>query len=70
MSLDSRQNQYMPTRLSTSTDRDFAVNTIRVVEQAVGVRMDGTPLLPVHPTSKRIASGKVRGPARAKSLTA
>jgi hypothetical protein len=32
----------MPTR--SSTDRDFAVNAFRVVEQAIGEHMDGTPL--------------------------
>lgn len=32
----------MPTR--SSTDRDFAVNALRVVEQAIGEHMDGTPL--------------------------
>lgn len=32
----------MPTR--SSKDRDFAVNAFRVVEQAIGEHMDGTPL--------------------------
>jgi hypothetical protein len=32
----------MPTR--SSTDRDFAVNAFRVVEQAIGEHMDGAPL--------------------------
>jgi hypothetical protein len=32
----------MPRR--SSTDRDFAVNAFRVVEQAIGEHMDGTPL--------------------------
>jgi hypothetical protein len=32
----------MPRR--SSTDRDFAINALRVVEQAIGERMDGTPL--------------------------
>jgi hypothetical protein len=58
----------MPRR--SSTDRDFAVTAFRVVEQAIGEHMDGTPLLTAHPKSKRVASGKVGGPARAKSLTA
>jgi hypothetical protein len=40
--VDSWHNQYMPTR--SSTDRDFAVNAFRVVEQAIGEHMDGTPL--------------------------
>jgi hypothetical protein len=32
----------MPRR--SSTDRDFAINALRVVEQAIGEHMDGTPL--------------------------
>ena len=28
----------------SSTDRDFAVNALRVVEQAIGEHIDGTPL--------------------------
>lgn len=32
----------MPRR--SSTDRDFAVTAFRVVEQAIGEHMDGTPL--------------------------
>ena len=32
----------MPKR--SSTDRDFAVNAFRVVEQAIGEHMDGPPL--------------------------
>jgi hypothetical protein len=32
----------MPRR--SSTDRDFAVNAFRVVEQAIGEHMNGTPL--------------------------
>jgi hypothetical protein len=32
----------MPRR--SSTDRDFAVNALRVVEQAIGEKIDGTPL--------------------------
>lgn len=34
----------MPRRSSKSKDRDFAVNALRVVEQAIGEHMDGTPL--------------------------
>jgi hypothetical protein len=32
----------MPKR--SSIDRDFAVNAFRIVEQAIGEHMDGTPL--------------------------
>lgn len=38
----TRHHNDMPKRLST--DRDFAVNAFRVVEQAIGEHMDGTPL--------------------------
>lgn len=51
-------------------DRDFAVNAFRVVEQAIGEHMDGTPLEPVAAKSKRVASGRAGGSARANSLTA
>jgi hypothetical protein len=34
----------MPTRSSKSKDHDFAVNALRVVEQAMGEKMDGSPL--------------------------
>ena len=38
----TRHHIDMPKR--SSTDRDFAVNAFRVVEQAIGEHMDGTPL--------------------------
>jgi hypothetical protein len=41
----------MPSRSSKSNDRDFSVNAFRVVEQAIGQRMDGTPF-------KEAVSGK------------
>jgi hypothetical protein len=34
----------MPTRSSTPKDHDFATNARRVVEQAIGEHLDGTPL--------------------------
>ena len=34
----------MPSRSSKSKDRDFSVNALRVVEQAIGEHMDGTLL--------------------------
>jgi hypothetical protein len=58
----------MPSR--SSTDRDFAVTAFQVVEKAIGEHMDGTPLKPIAVKSKRVASGKAGGPARAKSLSA
>ena len=58
----------MPKR--SSTDRDFAVNALRVVEQAIGEHMDGTPLDAKPLKGKRAIGGKVGGAARAKSLTA
>lgn len=34
----------MPTRSSKGKDHDFATNARRVVEQAIGEHLDGTPL--------------------------
>lgn len=34
----------MPTRSSKTKDHDFATNARRVVEQAIGEHLDGTPL--------------------------
>lgn len=50
-------------------DRDFAVNAFRVVEQAIGERMDGTPLEKPKPLSGRAIGGKKGGTSRAKSMT-
>ncbi len=50
-------------------DRDFAVNALRVVEQAIGERMDGSPLSKAVPKSDRaVARGRLGGPARAVKL--
>lgn len=64
----------MPKR--SSKDRDFAVNAFRVVEQAIGEHMDGTPLIDPN-TGKNLAAvalGKLGGPkggrARAAKLSA
>jgi hypothetical protein len=73
--VDSWHNQYMPTRSSKSKDRDFAVNAFRVVEQAIGEHMDGTPL--EDPDGGKnpaaVALGKLGGAkggkARAEKLT-
>ena len=57
-------------------DRDFAVNAFRVVEQAIGEHMDGTPLQDPnagkkpHAVSRGKLGGKNGGAARAASLTA
>lgn len=72
----------MPTRSSKSnakrrkgTDHDFAVNAFRVVEQAIGEKMDGSPL-PDPDAGKNphaVALGKLGGAkggqARAKALS-
>jgi hypothetical protein len=34
----------MPTRSSKPKDHDFAANALRVVEQAMGEKIDGSPL--------------------------
>ena len=50
--------------------RDFMQVARGIVEQAIGEQMNGTPLEPTTPKSKRSAGGKKGGPARAKSLSA
>jgi hypothetical protein len=57
-------------------DRDFAVNAFRVVEQAIGEHMDGTPLVDPnagkkpHAIARGKLGGKKGGASRAASLTA
>jgi hypothetical protein len=62
----------MPKR--TGTAHDFTVVARRVVEQAIGERLDGSPLDKDVPSGRvsaaRRASGRKGGPARAKRLTA
>ena len=64
----------MPRR--SSTDRDFAVNAFRVVEQAIGEHMDGTPLEDPDAGKNQAAvalgrlGGNKGGKARAAKLTA
>jgi hypothetical protein len=63
----------MPRR--SSKDHDFAVNAFRVVEQAIGEHMDGTPLEDSNSGKNpaAVALGKLGGAkggaARAKSLS-
>lgn len=63
------------TKQRRGTDHDFAVNAFRVVEQAIGERMDGSPL-PDPNAGKNphaVALGKLGGAkggkARAEALT-
>lgn len=56
----------MPKRVK---ERDFAVNALRVVEQAIGEHIDGSPLENSASKSKRSAGGRIGGPARAANLT-
>jgi hypothetical protein len=53
-------------------DRDFAVNAFRVVEQAIGEHMDGTPL--ENPDAKKnpaaVALGKLGGSKGGKARAA
>ncbi len=71
--LDSWHDLRMPRR--SSKDRDFFVTARRVVEQAIGEHMDGTPL--EDPNAGKnpaaVALGKLGGAkggkARAKKLT-
>src|SRR5262245_36957710 len=79
----SWHNRTMPRRSSMAkkrtpkrgTDHDFAVNAFRVVEQAIGEQMDGSPL-PDPDAGKNphaVALGKLGGAkggaARAKALS-
>lgn len=65
----------MPSRSSKPKDHDFATVARRVVEQAIGEKLDGTPL--EDPNAGKnphaVALGKLGGPkggkARAKTLT-
>lgn len=61
----------MPKR--SSTDHDFAVNAFRVVEQAIGKHMDGTPLEKSDKNPAAVALGRLGGAkggkARAASLS-
>lgn len=65
----------MPKRSSKSKDHDFAVNALRVVEQAIGEHMDGTPLEDPNAGKNPAAvalgklGGKKGGKARAEKLS-
>jgi hypothetical protein len=60
----------MPRR--SSTDRDFAVNAFRVVEQAIGEHMDGTPLKDPDAGKNKaaVALGKLGGAKGGKARAA
>jgi hypothetical protein len=68
-------NLIMPTRSSKPKDHDFAATARRVVEQAIGEHLDGTPLEDPNKGKNpaAVALGKLGGPkgglARAKSLS-
>ena len=65
----------MPTRSSKSKGHDFAVNALRIAEQAIGEKMDGTPLSDPNAGKNpaAVALGKLGGTkggkARAEKLT-
>ena len=65
----------MPTRSSKSRDHDFATNARRVVEQAIGEHLDGTPLEDPNAGKNPAAvalgrlGGAKGGKARAKKLS-
>jgi hypothetical protein len=65
----------MPTRSSKPKDHDFATNARRVVEQAIGEKLDGSPLPDPHAGKNPAAvalgrlGGQKGGKARAKNLT-
>lgn len=60
----------MPRR--SSTDRDFAVTAFRVVEQAIGEHMDGTPLedATAGKNQAAVALGKLGGAKGGKARAA
>jgi hypothetical protein len=60
----------MPRR--SSKDHDFAVNAFRVVEQAIGERMDGTPLEDPNAGKNQaaVALGKLGGAKGGKARAA
>jgi len=66
----------MPTRSSKSKDHDFSVNALRVVEQAIGEHLDGTPLEDPgegknpHAVALGRLGGQKGGKARAEKLSA
>jgi hypothetical protein len=70
-----RRSSKASTPRRKGTDHDFAVNAFRVVEQAIGERMDGSPLLDPNAGKNphAVALGKLGGAkggaARAKALT-
>ena len=59
--------------LKRGGSHDFTAIARRVVEQAIGEKLDGSPLDKKVPSGRvsaaRRASGRKGGPARAKSLT-
>ena len=70
-----RRSSKSSTAKRKGTDHDFAVNAFRVVEQAIGEKMDGSPL-PDPDAGKNphaVALGKLGGQkggkARAKALS-
>jgi hypothetical protein len=52
--------------------RDFAVNALRIVEQAIGEHIDGSPLIEdsVSKMPSAVSRGKKGGKARASNLPA
>ena len=72
---ESKYTMNMPTRSSKPKDHDFMTVARRVVEQAIGEHLDGTPLEDPHAGKNpaAVALGKLGGPkggrARANKLT-
>jgi hypothetical protein len=68
-------NPIMPTRSSKSKDHDFVIVARRVVEQAIGEHLDGTPLenpnegKNPHAVALGRLGGQKGGKARAKKLS-
>lgn len=61
-------------RKRSSKSHDFVTNARRVVEEAIGEQMDGTPLEPIpvknpHAVALGRLGGVVGGPARAAAMS-
>ncbi len=70
-----RSSKSVPRPKRKGTEHDFAVNALRVVEQAIGEKMDGSPLQDKdagknpHAVALGKLGGAKGGAARAKALS-
>jgi hypothetical protein len=74
LAFDYRKRYGLTMRKRSSTSHDFMTNARRVVEQAIGEHMDGTPLEPApvknpHAVALGRLGGAIGGPARAAAMS-